>query len=287
MKRDGRELAHDTLEEMRILAVGRMAKGEHPAKVAASFGLHSAWAYKIRAQARDQGLSALRSSKGTGRPRKLTATQEKQVLRWIDGKNPVQYQLDAALWSRKIVGEMIQREFGVTLSLASVGALLARLRLTVPKPLQRAYQRDPEAIERWQRESYPAIARQAREERAEILFWDESGFRTDVAQGKTWEGEGETPVVPVPGQQQSISAASAVSSKGEFWYATYEGALDGELFISLLKKLMFRRKKAVHLIVAELPAHRGAGVKDHVASTEGKLTLHFLPEYAPDLDPGE
>ena len=38
MKRDGRSLAHNTLEEMRILAVQRMAEGEHPNDVAASFG---------------------------------------------------------------------------------------------------------------------------------------------------------------------------------------------------------------------------------------------------------
>jgi transposase len=50
---------------------------------------------------------------------------------------------------------LIQREFGITLSLASVGALLARLGLSPQKPLQRAYQRDPEAIERWQRGAIP------------------------------------------------------------------------------------------------------------------------------------
>jgi homoserine kinase len=55
MKRDGRSLAHNTLEEMRILAVQRMAEGEHPDNVAASFGMHRSWAYKIRAQARGRG----------------------------------------------------------------------------------------------------------------------------------------------------------------------------------------------------------------------------------------
>jgi len=48
MKRDGRSLAHNTLEEMRILAVQRMAGGEHPNDVAASFGMHRSWAYKVR-----------------------------------------------------------------------------------------------------------------------------------------------------------------------------------------------------------------------------------------------
>jgi transposase len=106
-------------------------------------------------------------------------------------------------------------------------------------------------------------------------------------QGKTWGVKGETSIVQVPGQRQSISAASAVSVKGAFWYATHEGALDGELFVSLLKKLMAKRKKAAHLIVDGLPAHKNAAVKEYVARTGGKLTLHFLPGYAPDLNPDE
>jgi transposase len=168
MKRDGRSLAHNTLEEMRILAVQRMAEGEQPDDVAASFGMHRSWAYKIRAQARGRGrgLRVLLSTKGTGRPRKLTQAQERQVLRWINGKNPMQYGFDFGRWTRNLVRELVQREFDVTLSLASIGAMLARLNLTPQKPLQRAYQRDPEAIERWQHDTYPAIVRQAREENA-------------------------------------------------------------------------------------------------------------------------
>jgi transposase len=289
MKRDGRALAHNTLEEMRILAVQRMGEGEPPDKVAASFGRHRTWAYRIRAQARGRGrgIRALRSSKGTGRPRKLTLAQERQVFRWINGKNPLQYGFDFGLWTRQIVRGLVQREFGVTLSLASIGALLSRLELSPQKPLQRAYQRDPEAIERWPRDTYPALARRAREENAEIHFWDESGFRAKAVQGKTWGVKGETPVVQVPGQRQSVSAASAVNAKGGFWLATYSGALNGELFVTRLKKLMFKRKKAVHLIVDGLPAHKKSVVKDYVASTNGKLTWHFLPGYAPELNPDE
>ena len=289
MKRDGRSLAHNTLEEMRILAVQRMAEGEHPDDVAASFGMHRSWAYKIRAQARGRGhgVRALRSSKGTGRPRKLTRTQEQQVLRWINGRNPMQYGFDFGLWTRNLVRELVQREFDVTLSLASIGTMLARLNLTAQKPLQRAYQRNPEAIERWQHDIYPAIARQAHKENADIFFWDESGFRADSVHGRTWAPCGETPVVKRPGERQSMSAASAVNSKGAFWFATYEGGLSGELFVTLLKKLMFNRRKAVHLVVDGLPAHKKAIVKEYVASMQGKLTLHLLPGYAPDLNPDE
>ena len=43
-----------------------------------------------------------------------------------------------------------------------IHAAIDKLGLTPQKPLQRAYQRDPEAIEKWQREQFPAIAREAK-----------------------------------------------------------------------------------------------------------------------------
>ncbi|AOU98854.1 hypothetical protein BI364_13590 [Acidihalobacter yilgarnensis] len=77
------------------------------------------------------------------------------MFRWVNGKNPWQYSFDFGLWTRQIVGELITQRLGVMLGLASVGALLARVRLTPQKPLQRAYQLDPEAIARWQQGDLP------------------------------------------------------------------------------------------------------------------------------------
>ena len=271
------------------MAVIRVREGERPSAVIASYGFHRCVIYRWlkAARGRGRGLKALASSRGTGRPRKLTPAQERQVFRWINGKNPMQYGFDFGLWTRRIVRELIAQRCGVSLSLAAVGTLLARLDLRAQKPLERACQRDPEAIERWQRETYPALVRQARREGAEIYFWDESGFRADHVQGKTWAKKGHTPVISVPGQRQSVSAASALSSKGAFWFATYPGALNGELFVALLRKLMYRRRKPLHLVLDSLPAHKSRVLKAYVAATRGKLTLHYLPGYAPELNPDE
>jgi len=46
------------------------------------------------------------------------------------------------------VADLSAQKFAVRLGLTAVGELLAKLGLTPQKPLQRAYQRDPEAIER-------------------------------------------------------------------------------------------------------------------------------------------
>jgi transposase len=288
MKRDGRQLNHKTLEEIRLMAIERVREGEKPADVIASYGFSRTSIYRwMKAILATGDTEVLRARRGTGRPRSLTPLQERRVLRWINGHDPRQYGLDFGLWTRAIVAQLIEKKFEIGLGLTAVGELLAKLGLTPQKPLQRAYQRDPEAIERWQRQTYPAIVRQAKAQKAEIFFWDESGFRADTVHGKTWGLRGQTPVVHRPGQRQSISAASAVNSKGAFWFCTYAGAINGEGFVGLLKKLMRNRRTPIHLIVDGLPAHRRANVREYVEQTEGRLTLHFLPGYAPDLNPDE
>lgn len=271
------------------MAVERVREGERAAEVIEAYGFNRTTIYKwLKAALRPgMGIKALRSTKATGRPRSLTPAQEKQVFRWVNGRDPRQYGLDFGLWTRAVVVELIEKKFGIRLGLTAVGALLAKLGLTPQKPLQRAYQRDPEAIEQWQRETYPAIAKQAKAQGAEVFFWDESGFRADTVHGKTWGVRGQTPVVQRPGQRQSISAASAVNAKGAFWFCTYEGALNAELFVEFLQKMMKYRRKPVHLVLDSLPAHKKACVREYVAATEGMLTLHFLPGYAPDLNPDE
>lgn len=271
------------------MAVERVREGERPSEVIEAYGFNRTTIYKwIKAALRPGvGMKALRSTPATGRPRSLTLVQEKQVFRWVNGRDPRQYGLDFGLWTRAVVAELIEKKFAVHLGLTAVGELLAKLGLTPQKPLQRAYQRDPEAIERWQRETYPAIARRAKAQKAEIYFWDESGFRADTVHGKTWGVRGHTPVVNRPGQRQSFSAASAVNANGAFWFCTYAGALNAELFIDLLRQMMRYRRKPVHLVLDSLPAHKKVTVREYVASTKGKLTLHFLPGYAPDLNPDE
>ena len=135
--------------------------------------------------------------------------------------------------------------------------------------------------------SISAAFRAPKKRKCGSWVWDESGFRADAVHGKTWGKKGQTPVVERPGQRQSISAASAVNANGAFWYCTYQGGLNAELFVVLLKKMMRNRRKPVHLVVDGLPAHKTTLVKAYVEFTNGMLTLHFLPGYAPELNPDE
>jgi transposase len=284
---DKRSVDHQTLEYLRKLAVTRVKAGERPSVVGKSLGFCRTSIYRwIRAESQG-GEEALNSRKAPGPTPKLTDKQKQQVIRWIVGKDPRQYGFDFGLWTRHIVGAMIADRFGVSLTLPCVGALLASLGITPQKPLRRAYERDPAAIEHWKHTVYPSLRRRARRERADIFFLDETGVRSDCVLGRTYGLRGKTPVVQTSGRRQAINAISAVSPRGGFWFQVYRGMLNAARFIEMLSQLMKGRRRKVILILDGLPAHKAKSVAQYVQSRRGRLELHFLPPYAPDLNPDE
>jgi len=98
---------------------------------------------------------------------------------------------------------------------------------------------------------------------------------------------GKTPVVATSGQRQSVNAISAVNLLGAFWYATYTGRLNASRFVEFLKAFMRYRRRPVFLVVDGHPAHRARLVAAYVQAMRGRLEIHFLPGYAPDLNPDE
>jgi len=287
MRIDGRTLSHETSETIRRLAVRRVKEGERPSSVIESYGLCRTTIYKWLRAARRGGEAALKARKHPGRMPILTARQKLQVRGWINGKDPRQYGFDFGLWTRQIVAALIEQKFGVRLGVTAVGRLLAELDITPQKPLRRAYERDPAAIKRWTTEVFPGLRARAKRVGAKIFFLDEAGVRSDQVLGRTWGLRGKTPEVATSGRRQSVSAISAVNARGAFWYEIYTERLNASRFLELLKHFMRGRKSPVFLVLDGHPAHIAKAVAQYVQSLKGRLELHFLPGYAPELNPDE
>jgi transposase len=288
MKIDGRELDHRTLEHLRITAVRRVIEdGETPSVVMDSMGLCRTTIYPWLRTFEDGGWEALAAKIACGPEPRLSEKQRTQVKRWIVGKDPRQYGFEFGLWTRSIVAQLIKQRMGVILGLTAVGKLLAQLDITPQKPLRRAYERDPAAVKAWVEEKYPALRARARKDGAQIFFLDEAGFDSEPRLGRTYGLKGQTPVVTTTGQRQKINAISALTASGAFWCQIYTERLNGKLFVQFLREFMRGRPGRVYLVVDGHPAHKAQVVKDLIAELEGKLELHFLPPYAPDLNPDE
>jgi hypothetical protein len=64
------------------------------------------------------------------------------------------------------------------------GEDLKQWSFTPQKPLHRAYQQDPKAVEAWLKTEYPAIEQRAKQEGIEIAWGDESGLRSNAQGGR-------------------------------------------------------------------------------------------------------
>ena len=186
---DGRKLDHKTLEAMRLRAVDAVESGVHPEEVAASLGMARGTVYGWLATTyREGGKEALKARPVPGRPPKLSGEQMRRLYTLIVGTDPRQLEFEFALWTR----ELVRREFRVSLSTVSVGRLLRTPGLSPQRPLWRAWQANPEAVQRWKDEEFPAIRAQAKAGGATVYFGDEAGIRSDYHAGTTWAPVGRT-----------------------------------------------------------------------------------------------
>ncbi len=284
---DGRKLDQQTLEAIRVRAVKQVEAGESQEVVIDALGLSRACIYNWITKYREGGLDALKVKPLDGRPTRITGIQIRRLYDIITHKNPTQLSFEFALWTRAMIRELIMRKFNVKLNDVSVGRLLHKMGLSPQRPLRRAYQRDEEKVKAWQEKGYPEIKRLAKKEGATIYFGDEASVRSDYHNGTTWSPVGQTPVVAATMARFSLNMVSAVSAKGQMRFMTFQGKMNGELFIEFLKRLIYRALKPIFLILDGYPVHKSRYLKEFVASTGGKLRIYILPPYSPNLYPDE
>jgi len=286
-KTDARRLKHGELTELRKRGVSAVQDGQPAILVAKVLGVQKSTLFGWLARYRRGGWGALDARKRGGRPPKLTAKMLAWIYDTVTMKDPRQMKFPFALWTSLMIAELISRQFGISLSKASVCRLLNQLGLSPQKPLWRAFQKDSQRVEKWVREEYPKIRALARKQKADIFFGDEAGVRSDFHSGKTWAIRGKTPIVATTGARFGCNMVSAISPRGTMRFMLIEGKVTSDVFVTFLKRLIHNWPRSVFLIIDGHPVHKSVAVSKFVASTEGRLQLFYLPPYSPELNPDE
>ena len=195
-KIDARKLPPKTQETLRFIAIRAIEEGKTQAEAAKLVGVQRTTVTYWWKLYREGGEEALRIKK-RGRPKggSLKGWQAATIVNLIKDKCPDQLKLPWALWTREAVRDLIKRRFGIELALSTVGRYLRRWGFSPKKPIRRAYERNPVAVEQWMHSEYPAVRLKARKENAEIQWCDEMGVRSDHQTGTSWSPVGEKPVV--------------------------------------------------------------------------------------------
>jgi transposase len=237
------------------------------------------------------GVAAIKPAtrgKRSGTGRLLSEDQERSIRQIICDKRPEQLKMEFALWSRGAVTQLIEREYGIKLSVRGVGNYLARWGFTPQKPIKKAYEQRPEAVQAWLNEHYPEIEKRAKAEGAEIHWGDETALVNTDVRGRSYAPAGQTPVTyAVGGTRQKLSMIATVTNKGVTRWMIIDDAFNSDRLIEFLGALIKDAGKKVFLILDNLRVHHSKPVKVWAAQREDKIELFYLPSYSPELNPEE
>lgn len=290
MKKDGRTLKKQVQEEKRRTSIKLWKKSLSTPEIAdlleVSVRSVQLWisAYK------SGGMSALKtrrmgSPKGAGKT--LNEDQEAHIRRQIQDAYPDQLKLDYALWTRKAVMELIEKEYDINMPIRTVGEYLKRWEMTPQKPQKRAYEQRVPEVKKWLKEDYPAIKKRAKEEDADIFWGDETGLKNNCQHERGYAPKGKTPVIKLNANHESINMLSAITNQGKVRFRVFEGTMNADILIDFMMRLVNGSKKKVFLILDNLKVHHAKPVKEWLEKHKAMIEVFYLPAYSPELNPDE
>jgi len=288
--RDFRKLDPATQAELRRVAVRMVQVGKTRVEAAEAVGVNrhfvGRWVGAVD-QSGEAALAGGRRGRRPGEQKALSSAQERRIRQLISDKCPDQLDLPFSLWTREAVGMLIGREAGVHLSRSTISSYLRGWHFTPQRPRKRATERREPEIRHWLEHDYPAIAKRAKAEGAEIHWGDETGLSNQANYGRSFAPRGKTPVIPRPATRFTCSMISTLTNLGTLRFLVFDGALNAVIFLSFMQRLVRGAPRKVFLIVDNLRVHRAKLATDWVRANSDRIEVFYLPPYAPEHNPEE
>jgi transposase len=287
---DARQLSDEALQVLRLRALRGIELGYSEMELADLLGVCHETISRWWTAYANGGVDALpgeRPGRPLGAGRLLSDSQARRIRECIDYYSPEALGIAHALWTRRAVRDLIRKEFDINLAERTVGLYLRRWGYTAKQPTRRSRKQDPDEVEQWLEETYPAIEEQARREGAEILWGDEVGVDADHQPGCGYARQGERATMETPPPHIRVNQITAISNEGVVRFMTYKGSLNAAVFLLFLDKLIAGASRKILLIVDRLQAHKTPEVVQWLAEHQEQIEVFYLPTYSPELNPVE
>lgn len=110
---------------------------------------------------------------------------------------------------------------GIELADRTVGLYLRRWGYTSKKPGRHSRKQDPDEVEQWLLETYPAIEAQAEHENAQICWTEEVGVSADHHPGCGYARQGERATLATPQPHIRVNQITAICTDGDVGFLIY------------------------------------------------------------------
>lgn len=288
--KDFRSVDSNTRKEIRELAIKKIGSGVRKKVVAELYGVNqntiTNWVKKYSSKGSKGLVDNKRGVKSEDR-KLISKEHEQKIQKMITDVMPDQLKLDYALWTRKAVKELVEREFGIVVAINTMGDYLRSWGFSPQKPKKRAYEQCSEKVRKWLDEEYPAIKERAAKESAEIQWGDETGVRNLNQHGRSYAPKGKTPVKKHQAKRFSVNMISTVTNQGQVQFMIYSGSMNADRLIEFMAHLIKNRGRKVFLILDNLRVHHSKLVQEWAEKNRAYIELFFLPSYSPEKNPDE
>ncbi len=105
--------------------------------------------------------------------------------------------LPFALWNRKAIQAVVKQMWNIHMAIRTTGDYLKRWGVTPQKPVIRAYERNPKAVQEWLDNTYPDIKNAHWSIMPRFIGGDETGIRNDCQHSRGYAPKGKTPIVEI------------------------------------------------------------------------------------------
>ncbi len=150
----------DWREERRKRAWKLKEQGWQHKDIATALGVSEGAVSQWLKRGREQGVEALNAHPPKGVTPRLTAEQKAQIPDLL-AKGAEVYGFRGDVWTARRVAEVIARTFGVRFHRDHVGRLMREAGWSRQKPIERASQRNEDAIKKWSQERWPEIKKKS------------------------------------------------------------------------------------------------------------------------------
>jgi len=287
---DSRSLPNEVRQYNRDLAIRLHRKGTRRKEIAEIVGVHYGVVCRwLRAWKKDGKKAIQLKTRGRRKGEKclLTVEQEAHLKQLLCDKNPRQLKLPFALWNRKAIQSAIYQMWRVRIAIRTIGDYLKRWGFTPQKPIKKAYEQNPQAVQEWLDVTYPEIKKRAAAEGAEIYWGDETGIRNDCQHNRGYAPRGKTPVVAVNAKRFSLNMISAINNQGLLRFMLYGENMTVRVLLKFLKRLIKDAGRKVFLVLDNLKVHHAHLVREWLEKHQKEIEVFYLPSYSPELNPDE
>lgn len=242
----------------------------------------SRWKRRLEQEGVDAVLGAPR-----GRPAVLVVWWVAMVVRWVRQKTPRDFGFLRSRWSCATVALLLWEEHRLNISDETIRRHLHRENLVWRRPRPVLGPKDPQYAQKLRRLRY-LLAHLPEEETA--VFQDEVDINTNPKIGSMWMLRGQQAEVVTPGNNVKRYLAGSLHWRtGKLLMSEPGTQRNAKLFVKHLDDLRKRLRgyRHIHVICDNAKFHDCRLVDQFLSRWGHRITIHFLPKYAPETNPIE